>query len=152
MSQTWILIIISIPFIMGTPIMFPTLRYTSLMSWICKKSFLSTILLVINVHLWNETNLDVRSNQCSFRFGHYNHILRIGIHDIDSLDLQEKLFIPPFSLLLMFLREMWQTWLLIIISILFVMGTTIMFFTLGYVILMLWICKKSFSFHHFTCK
>ena len=33
----------------------------------------------------------------------------------------------------------------------FVIGTTIMFSILGYPILKLWICKKSFAFHRFAC-
>ena len=39
-----------------------------------------------------------------------------------------------------------QTSILVIISILFISGTTIMFSTLGCTILMLCICKKGFSF------
>ena len=49
------------------------------------------------------------------------------IHDIDALDLQEKIFFPPFFMQLMFIHEMRQTWILIIIYIFFIMGTTIMF-------------------------
>ena len=41
-----------------------------------------------------------------------------------------------------------QTWKVVIISILFVMGITIMFSTLGYTILMHWFARKRFSFHH----
>ena len=33
-----------------------------------------------------------------FAIRHYNHVLYIGIHDIDALDLQEKLFFPLFTL------------------------------------------------------
>ena len=36
----------------------------------------------------------------------------------DALELQEKLFSPPFSLLSKFTREMRQTWIPVIISIL----------------------------------
>ena len=46
----------------------------------------------------------------------------------------------------MFIRPMTQTWTLVITSILFVKGTTIVFSILGYMIIMLWICKKSFFF------
>ena len=53
---------------------------------------------------------------------HYNHALHIGIRNTDALDLQEKLFLPPFSLWLKFIRETSQTWILIIISIPFVIG------------------------------
>ena len=149
MGQTWILIIISILFVMGSTIIFSSLGYTILMLCICKKSFFFTIFLIIEVHRWNEMNLDSRYNLHSFCYGQYNHVLLIGIHDIDALDLQKKLFFPPFSLQSQFIREMRQTWIPKIISTSFVVGTTIMFFTLGYTILMLWICKKSFSFHDF---
>ena len=44
----------------------------------------------------------------------------------------------------MFILEMCQTWIRIIISILFVMDTTITFPLLEYMILMLWIGKKAF--------
>ena len=33
-----------------------------------------------------------------FVIEHYNHVIHIGIHDINVLDLQEKLFFPPFPL------------------------------------------------------
>ena len=45
--------------------------------------------------------------------------------------------------------SMRQTWILIIISILLILGTTIMFSLFGYTILMLWLSKKSYSFHRF---
>ena len=67
--------------------------------------------------------MDTHNNLHPFCYGHYNHILLITIHGIDALDFQEKLLFPPFSLQLMFIREMRQTWILVIISILFVMGT-----------------------------
>ena len=76
-----------------TTIMFPILGYMIFMLWIYKKkAFLSTILLKINVHLWNETNLNSHNNLHSFCYGHYNHVLHIEIPDIDALDLQGKLF------------------------------------------------------------
>ena len=139
----------SILFVIGTTIMFSTLGYTILMLYLCMKSFHSIIFPIINVHPRNGTNLDTRYNTHSFHYGHYNHVLYIRIHDIDAFDLQEKLFFPPFSLQLMFIHELRQAWILITISMLFVMGTTIMFSTLGNTMLMLWICKKSFSFQHF---
>ena len=63
--------------------------------------------------------MDTHNNLHSFCHGHYNHVLHIGIHDMDALDLQEKLFFPPISLLLKFICELRQTWILVIISILF---------------------------------
>ena len=114
-----------------------------------KKVFLPIIFRIINVNLWNKVNLDTHNNIHSFCSWHYNHVLHIRILDIDASDLQEKLFFPSFYLRLMFISEMRQTWILVIISILFVVGTTIMFPLLRYTILTLWICKKCFSFHHF---
>ena len=149
MRQTWILIIISVLFVIGMTIIFSTLGCMILMLWICKKSFLSTIFLIFKVHPWNETNLDTCNNLDSFSYWHYNHVHLIGMHDIDALAWQEKPFFPPFSLQLKFIREMRQTRIHLIIIVLFVMGTTIMFSILGYAILMLYICKKSYYFHHF---
>ena len=76
-------------------------------------------------------NQDTRNNLHSFCYGHYNHVRLFRMHDIDALDLQEKLFFQSFSLSLMFIHKMRQTWIPVTISILFVMGTTTMFFSLG---------------------
>ena len=88
--------------------------------------------------------MDSHNNLHSFVFGHYNHAHCIGINNIDALIWQEKLFFPIFSLLLKFIYKMRLAWILVIISILFVMSTTVKFTSLGNKILMLWICKKSF--------
>ena len=58
--------------------------------------------------------MDTDYNLYSFRYGQYNHILHIGKHDFDALDLQEKHFILPFSRYIMFTGEMRQTWILTI--------------------------------------
>ena len=97
MKQTGILIIFSSVFVIGTTIMFSILGYTILMLSILRKAFLFPNFLIINVHPSNETNLDTSNNLQSFCYGHYNHVHLIGIHDTDALDLQEKVFIPPFS-------------------------------------------------------
>ena len=114
-----------------------------------RKVFLSTIFLIIIVYPWNETKLDTRNNLYSLSYWYYNHVLLIGTHNINALHLQEKLFFLPFSLLLNFILEMRQTLILVIISILVVIGTTIMFSSLAYTMLMLWIYEKRFSSHHF---
>ena len=144
-------LIISILFVMGIAILFSTLGYTILMVWFARKAFLSLTFLINIVCPWNGTNLDTHNSLHSFCYWHYNHVLHIRMHNTDALDLQEKLFFPPFSLQLMFTREMGQALILIIISILIVISTTIMFSLLGYMIVMLRICKKSFSFYHFPC-
>ena len=78
LGQTSILEIISIPFVISATIMFSILGYTILMLWICKKSIISIVFLVITVHPWNESNLDTRNNLHSFCYGHYNHVLCIS--------------------------------------------------------------------------
>ena len=122
MRQTWILIIISIPFVMALQSCSPHCDPWSWCFGFARKAFLSTNFSIINDHPWNETNLDTRNNLYSFCYWHYYHVLHIGMHDLGGLDLQEKLFFPLFSLQLMFIREMRQTWILIIISIIFVMA------------------------------
>ena len=82
MGQTWILIVITVLFVIGTTIVFSILGYMILMAWICKKSFLSTIFPIIKVHPWNETNLDTHHNLHSFCYWHCNHVLRNGIRDM----------------------------------------------------------------------
>ena len=99
MRQTWIPITIFIPFVIGMAIVFPTLGYTILMLWICKKSFLSTVFLVINVLSWIRTNFDTHNNLLSFSQHGYNHVLYIGIHDVDVLDLQENLCLYHFLII-----------------------------------------------------
>ena len=62
-----------------------------------RKVFPSTIFLIINVYPWNETNLATRNNRHSLCYRHHNHVLLMGINDINALDLQEKQFFPSFS-------------------------------------------------------
>ena len=69
--------------------------------------------------------MDTYNNLYSFCCWNHNHVLYFEIYDIDALDLQQKLFFLPFSLLSKFVCEMRQTFILIIISILFVIGTAI---------------------------
>ena len=80
--------------------------------------------------------MDAKDNLHSFCYWQNNHVFHIGISDIEGSDLQEKLSFHHFP---WFNHEMRQTWLPITISIPFVMGTTIVFFSLEYTILMLWI-------------
>ena len=95
-GQAWILIIISIPFMIWHHKHILLIRVHDINTWFGKKSFFSTIFLIINVHPWNEKNLDTCNNL------HY-----------------------------------------------FVIGHAMTFSTFGYMILMLWICMKSFSFNLF---
>ena len=118
MRQTWILIIISIIFIIRTTIMFSALGTRYWCFRFAAKAFLSAIFLIINVYPWNKSNMDTYNNPHSFHYGHYTHVLHVGIHNIDAFDFQEKLFLPPFYIKLMFIREMSQTWILVTIFIL----------------------------------
>ena len=63
-----------------------------------RKAFLSNIFLITKVHPWNERNKSAHNNLHSSCYWHYNHVLHFGIHDIDTLDLQEKLFFLRFYL------------------------------------------------------
>ena len=129
---------------MGTTIVFSTFQCTILIFGFARKTFLSTIFVITKVSPSSESNLDAHNNLHSFCYGYCNHILHIGICDIDTLDLQEIYFFLQFSKQWKFIREIRQTWILIVIIFLFVIGPTIMFTSLGYAVLMLWICKKSF--------
>ena len=148
MRQTWILIIIFILFVFGHYNLVLLIGYTKLMLWFVGKAFLSTILFKIKVDLWNETNLYSHNNL----YFSYDCALQLcppyWVHDIDALDLQEKFFLL-FPLYSKFIREMRQTLILVIISTPFVLGSIIMFSSLGHTILMLWFSRESFFFHHF---
>ena len=52
-----------------------------------------------------------------FVIGHCNHVLLIGVYDIDASIRQEKFFFWPFFVESKLIRQMRQTWILIIISI-----------------------------------
>ena len=60
------------------------------------KALVSTIFLIINVHPWNETNLDTHYNRHSFFYRHYSHVLHIGIHDINALDCRKSFYFHHF--------------------------------------------------------
>ena len=46
----------------------------------------------------------------------HKHVLLIGIHDIDSLFWQEKLFFPLFSWKPKFIRRISQSWIIFVIG------------------------------------
>ena len=52
-----------------------------------------------------------------FVIAHHNQVLLIGIYDTVALVWQEKLFLPPFFVESKFIYQLRQTWILIIISI-----------------------------------
>ena len=58
-------------------------------------------------------NTDTHNKLYSVCYGHYNHVLFIGVQDIDALDLQEKFSFPPFSLYSKFIHQMKQTWIFV---------------------------------------
>ena len=57
-----------------------------------------------------------------FMISHHNHVCSVGIDDTDALVLQEKLSFPLCLVESKFICQMRQTWTLIIIFILFVIG------------------------------
>ena len=61
---------------------------------------------------------------------HNKHILVIGMHGFDVLDLLEKFLFPQFTLESMLIHQMGQTWIFMIIYIFFVIGQINMFFSL----------------------
>ena len=87
---------------------------------LAKESFLSIIFLIIKIHSWNETNMDTRNNLCSF----FLHALQSCSPRWDiwywCFGLARKAFFPTFSLQLEFVHQLSATWILIIISIIFV--------------------------------
>ena len=95
--QSWILIIIPILFVIGHCNCIHLIRICDWCFCFVGKAFLITIFFLINVHPWNETNLDTRSNLCSFCYVHHNHVLLIRIHDIEVLDLLGKAFLCTIS-------------------------------------------------------
>ena len=148
MRETWILVIISILFAIGTKIMFTLLRCTILMLWISRKSFSfhhfpcnESLSMKCNKLRYSEQSpffslweLQPCSPHCDTWYWCFGFARQVFCHHFPynkvhswnetNLDTHNN-------------------------SILFVIGTTIMFSKLEYMTLMLWICKKSFSFHYF---
>ena len=58
-----------------------------------RKAFLSTIFLIIVIHPWNKLNLDTLNNLHYFCYGHSNHVLLIGVQDIDAFGFRWKAFL-----------------------------------------------------------
>ena len=85
MRQTWILLIISAPFVVGTPVIFILLGYMILVLWFGKKSFSLHHYPYNYTSLSTGTNLDALNNLHSFRYWHPNHVHLIRIHDIGAL-------------------------------------------------------------------
>ena len=115
-----------------------------------RKAFLSTILLVINVVPWNESNLDTHNNlhffllwalqSCSpywdtwyWCFGVARKAFLFTVFLIINVHPRNKSNLDAHNNLHCFCYGHYNHVPL-----------------LGYKILRLWICKKSLSFHHFT--
>ena len=126
-----------------------TLGYMILLLWICKKSFFFHCFPSNQSSSVNESNPDSYNNLYSF--------LWLGTTIMFST--------LEYMILIGFVRNAFLSTIFFIVKVhpwnesnfdshsnlhfFFVCGTTIMFSTLGYMILMLGICKKNFSFHHF---
>ena len=134
---------------LGNIIRFSILGYTILMLYTCKKAFLSMIFLKIKVCPSNVSNLDSHNKLQSF----YDWALQ-------SCSLYYDTWYWCFG----FARKAFHSTVFLVINVYpwnernldthynlhsIRYGTTIMFSSLGYTILLLRICKKGFSFHHF---
>ena len=144
------LIIINILFLLRHYNHILSIGYTILMLLrICKKSFSFHHFLVIKVHMWNVWNLDSHNNlhffcdwalqSCSSRWDTRYWCFGLAREAFLSIDF----------LIIKVHCEMEETWILLITSILFVIGTPIMFISLGYTILMLWYGHIGFFFQYF---
>ena len=114
-----------------------------------RNAFYSTIFLIINFYPRNERNLDAHNNLISF----YYFILQSCFPYLDTrywcFILAREVFLSTIFLIIKVHSWNETNFDTHNNSILFVIGTAIMFSSLGYTILMLWICRKSFSFHYF---
>ena len=128
--------------------MIPTLGYTILMLWFARKTFLFTIFLKIKVHPRIETNLDTRNNLHSFCYWQYNHDPYIG-YMILMFGFARKAFLSTIFLKIK-IHPSNETNLGTHNNLhSFCYGHFNMFSSMGYMILMLQICKKGFSFLYF---
>ena len=92
MRQTWILIVIFIPFIIGPHNHVLLIWINDIDDLFGKKSFSFHIFHTIKVYPSNEKNLDSHNNLHSFVIRHYNHVLLIAIQDIGGFT--RKAFSP----------------------------------------------------------
>ena len=132
MSQTWILVIISTLFLMGTTIIFLVFGYTILMLWICKKTFFVHHFLYNYVLLWNKSNLDTRNNLHSFFLWALQSCFLYPNTQYWCFGFTRKAFL--FTIFRIINVYLWNTTNLGTNNNLyfFFMGTTIMLFSLGY--------------------
>ena len=89
---------------------------------LARKAFLSTTFLWIKVHQSNGTNLDSQNSLHSFCDWALETLLPIGINHFNALVWHGKFFFPPFSLESKLIHQLWHAWILLIISILFMVG------------------------------
>ena len=99
--------------------------------------------------IWAPQSCSPHDKLHSFCYGHYIKVLLIGIHDIDALDLQQKLFFSTICLIIKFIYEMRQTWILIIILILFINGQYSHVLFIGIRNIDALDLQEKLSFHHF---
>ena len=63
-----------------------------------RKTFCSTIFLIVEVHLWYVSNLDTHNNIYSFCYWHDNHCSPHWDTQYGCFGFARKAFFPPFSL------------------------------------------------------
>ena len=115
-----------------------------------RKAFVSNIFCIIKVYPWSEINLDAHYNLYSFCYWALQSCSAHWETRNYCFAFARKAF---YSNIFTIINVHWRndTNLHIHYNLYFVRYCTeIMLYPLGYTILMLWICKKSFSFHHFS--
>ena len=77
---------------------FLLIRIHDIGALVSQEKLLSTTFPRTKVCPMKELDMDTSNNLHYFFDWPYEHVPSIGIHDIEALDLQEKVFFPPFSL------------------------------------------------------
>ena len=132
---------------MATTLVFSILGWWYWCFRFARKACLSTIFLIIKVNPWNETNSDTHYNLHTFCYWHYNHALHISIHDMDA---RKAFFSTTFLIINVHLWNKTNLDTHNNLHFFLLLGTTIMFTSLGYMILCFDLARKVF-FHHFPC-
>ena len=129
--------------------MFSSLGYMLLVLRFGKKRFFSTTFLVIIVCPSNEWNFNSHNNLHSFCNWAQQSCCPYWDTQYWCFHFVRKFFFAIFLKIKVNLRNETNLDSRNNLHFLLWLGTTMMFSTLGYMTLMLWICKKSFSLHHF---
>ena len=123
LSQAWLGFVsrphCDTPFLIGLQKYIILIRIHGAYALVSYEKFFPSIFHRVKVHPINEANMDSHNNFYFSRDWPKKHIHIIMIQDIHALVLQEKLLIPPFSSKSKFIHQIGGTWVLMIISIFF---------------------------------